>query len=328
MTVEFHNSQNSVWNSIQEAALQSGFIVADVRTFDKRQGTFNQTTTSGAVKADLIISVYKPTTSFERQFKAEAGSIQGAWTFIRQHLEQLPLPAVEKGVIETLTERQAYLLYDRMVAFHLVRGLSVPLSSPVFYQGLAQRFLERDGMYFTSAQAAEYDGRRLKADRVEQLALFVTDESSARQWLRQELAIEPVTYGEIQPRFIQALHQAKYEALPELKIILEQSFIKDNQGYWFVPDPDNAAHLEQLRQNALLREFNEYLNSKGRLKVFRSESVRAGFSNAWRDREYDVIVKIAERLPDSVLQEDQNLLMYYHNASLRLSNLPKQAKLF
>ena len=35
ITVEFHNSLNSVWNSIQQAILQSGFIVADVTNFGK-----------------------------------------------------------------------------------------------------------------------------------------------------------------------------------------------------------------------------------------------------------------------------------------------------
>jgi DNA modification methylase len=35
MTVEFHNSHNAVWNSIQEALQQAGFVVADVRTLDK-----------------------------------------------------------------------------------------------------------------------------------------------------------------------------------------------------------------------------------------------------------------------------------------------------
>ena len=42
MTVEFHNSQNSVWNAIQEALNRAGFIVADVRTIDKKQASFNQ----------------------------------------------------------------------------------------------------------------------------------------------------------------------------------------------------------------------------------------------------------------------------------------------
>lgn len=332
ITVEFHNSLNSVWNAIQEGIMVSGFIVADVRTLDKQQGTYKQVTTKTAVKQDLVISAYKPTVAFERQFQAEAGSIYGAWMFIRQHLEQLPLPAVENGVVETLSERQAYLLYDRMVAFHLVRGLSLPLSSPEFYQGLTQRFLERDGMYFTPAQAAEYDQLRLKAERVEQLALFVTDEKSAVQWLRQaldpSLGGEPQTYQDLQPKFIQQLHQARHEKLPELRQMLEENFLQDEAERWYNPNPDRKADLEALRQRTLLREYKEYLKSKGRLKIFRSEAVRAGFSADWKERNYADIVQIAERLPESVLQEDQGLLMYYHNASLRLSEKPKQERLF
>lgn len=327
ITIEFHNSQNSVWNSIQEAVMRAGFVVADVRTLDKQQGTFKQITSNLAVKQDLIISAYKPTAEFESTFFSEAGSEQGGWDFIRQHLEQLPLPNVKNGALETLQERFPYLLYDRMVAFHIQRGLTIPLSAPEFYQGLSQRFLEREGMVFTAAQAAAYDKLRLQAERVEQLALFVTDESSARQWLRQELEHEPKTYGDLQPKFVQQLHQSKYEDLPELKVILEQAFLQDDKGRWYVPDPERAADLEKLRQNALLREFNEYRKGKGRLKVFRSEAIRAGFSNAWREREYDVIVEIAERMPESVLQEDQQLLMYYHNARLRQSSQPRQENL-
>lgn len=327
MTVEFHNSKNAVWNSIHEAITQSGFVVADVRTLDKKQGNFNQVNAAGAVKQDLIISAYKPTDEFEKRFTSEAGSEQGAWDFIRQHLEQLPLPNIKDGSLEALQERFPYLLYDRMVAFHIQRGLTVPLSAPEFYQGLSQRFLEREGMVFTAAQAAAYDKLRLQAERVEQLALFVTDESSARQWLRQELEKNPQTYGDLQPKFVQQLHQSKYEDLPELKVILEQAFLQDEKGRWYVPDPEHAADLEKLRQNTLLREFNEYRKGKGRLKVFRSEAIRAGFSNAWRERDYDVIVEIAERMPESVLQEDQQLLMYYHNASLRQSSQPRQENL-
>ena len=88
---------------------------------------------------------------------------------------------------EVVAEREAYLLYDRMVAFHIQRGFSVPLGAAEFYAGLRQRFPERDGMHFLSHQAPEHDRHRLRAKKVEQLALFVTDEKSAIQWLRREL---------------------------------------------------------------------------------------------------------------------------------------------
>ncbi|MEZ4711659.1 MAG: hypothetical protein R3A44_30975 [Caldilineaceae bacterium] len=42
ITIEFHNSSNSVWVAIQEALEQAGFVVADVRTLDKKQETYKQ----------------------------------------------------------------------------------------------------------------------------------------------------------------------------------------------------------------------------------------------------------------------------------------------
>ncbi len=332
MTIEFHNSKNSVWTAIQDGSMQAGFVVADVRLLDKQHNTFKQVNNTNAVKQDLVLSVYKPTVEFEKRFLSEAGTAQGAWEFIRQHLEKLPIPMLNDNVIEPVQERLPYLLYDRMVAFHIQRGLNVPLSASEFYQGLSQRFLERESMAFTPAQAAVYDKLRLQAERVAQLALFITDESSARQWIRQEL--DPATghgsqtYGDLQPRFVQQLHKAKFEDLPELKVLLEQSFLQDAEERWYNPDPERKADLEALRQKALLREFNEYRKSKGRLKIFRSEAIRAGFSYAWRERQYDVIIEVAERMPESVLQEDQQLLMYYHNATLRHVAEPKQGQLF
>jgi hypothetical protein len=139
---------------------------------------------------------------------------------------------------------------------------------------------------------------------------------------------QPQTYQDLQPKFIQQLHQARHEKLPELREMLEENFLQDEGERWYNPNPDRKADLEALRQRTLLREYKEYLKGKGRLKIFRSEAVRAGFSVDWKERNYADIVKIAERLPESVLQEDQGLLMYYHNASLRLSDQPKQAKLF
>src|SRR5699024_37895 len=40
MTVEFSNSQASVWNAIQEATQRAGFVIANVSTLDKKQGSF------------------------------------------------------------------------------------------------------------------------------------------------------------------------------------------------------------------------------------------------------------------------------------------------
>jgi hypothetical protein len=283
------------------------------------------------VKQDLVISAYKPTSEFENKFVIEGGTVSGAWSFINQHLEKLSMPSLQGQNIEVQGERMPYLLYDRMVAFHLVRGLTVPLSAAEFYQGLSQKYLMRDGMVFTPLQATQYDQLRMQADRVQQLALFVTDEVSTIQWLHAELNPEmgngPQTYAELQPRFLKQLHQERHEKLPELQEILIQNFIQGKDGHWQVPDPENVAHLEQLRNRDLLREFNEYLTGKGRIKVFRSEAVRAGFIKAWGEHDYETIVQMAERLPEQALQEDPKLKLYYDNALNRAAKQPKQEPL-
>jgi hypothetical protein len=92
-----------------------------------------------------------------------------------------------------------------MVAFHVQRGVTLPLSVAEFYAGLAQRFPERDGMYFLPEQVAEYDRKRMRARDVLQLDLFVRDEASAIQWLRQELTRKPQTFQEIHPQFMREI---------------------------------------------------------------------------------------------------------------------------
>jgi len=69
---------------------------------------------------------------------------------------------------------------------------------------------------------------------------------------------------------------------------------------WFVPDPNKAGDLEKLREKALLKEFDAYKEVKKKLKIFRLEAVRAGFKKAWQERDYAVIVAVADKIPNNV----------------------------
>jgi hypothetical protein len=319
MTVVFHNSKNAVWNAIQEAMLAAGFVVADVRTLDKQQGSYRQITSS-AVKQDLIISAYRPSQELEERFKVTAGTEESAWEFIRSHLRQLPVFVSKDGRAETIAERQDFLLYDRMVAFHVQRGYAVPLSSAEFHAGLRQRFPERDGMYFLMEQSSEYDRQRLDVHEIEQLELFVSDEKSAIQWVRRQLGVRPMKYQDLQPLYMREAQRVweKHEQPLELITILEQGFVKDPDGTWRVPDPNKEADLEQIRNRALLKEFQQYQDSRVKLKVVRTEALRAGFKDCWQRNDYETIVQTAKRVPDAVIQEDPALLMYYDNALMRV----------
>jgi len=345
--VVFHNFKNAVWNAIQEAMVAAGVVVADVRTLDKQQGSYRQVT-STAVKQDLVISAYKPNGGLERRFEITGGTKEGVWEFVRTHLKQLPVFVARGGEAETIAKRQDYFLYDRMVAFHVQRGVTVPLSAAEFYQGLAERYAECDGMWFLPEQVAEYDKKRLSVREVLQLQIAVSDEQSAVEWMRQQLLKKPQTFQELQPQFMDKtragwqkhekplelsfLHyDGKGEVPSQIHSYLSTNFKelrnlpKDDPALrtkskdrWYVPDPKKAEDLEKLRERALLREFEEYRESKQRrIKVFRLEAVRAGFKKAWQERDYPTIIAVAQKIPENVLQEDPKLLMWYDQAVTR-----------
>jgi 16S rRNA G966 N2-methylase RsmD len=143
MTIAFHNSQSAVWNAIQEAVRRAGFVLADVRILDKKLLTYKQSQQRLA-RVDLVLSAYKPADRPSRRRRLKLGTIEAAWRFVRSRLTRLPVP--RNG--EQIAERTDNFLFDRMVAHHLRRGVSIPLSAPEFFAGLQQRFTKRRGMYF------------------------------------------------------------------------------------------------------------------------------------------------------------------------------------
>ena len=316
MTVEFSNHSNDVWLRIQHSLASAGFVVADTRLFDKDQLSYRQVTADNAVKHDLVISAYKPAAVTEESLAVAAGTEDSAWVFTREHLSRVPVTEGSRGRALMVRERQADRVYERMVAYHVARNTLVPMTAAEFYAGLEQRFPVRDGMYFLSDQVETYERFRATFKELAAQVLFIRDESSAVQWLRQLLSGRPRSFADIQPVFMKELQSglASWEELPELREMLEANFVNDARGHWVVPDPKKSEHLDQLRTRALLREFASYGATRGSLKKFRSEAVRAGFKKAWDAREFTTILAVGRRLPTDVFVEDSALLHYFRNA--------------
>ena len=380
ITVEFHNTMASVWNLIQTALSEAGFVVAQVGKLDKGSTTILADIRPGAVVQDLIIAAYKPNGGLEERFAKRGETEEGVWDFTRTHLKNLPVVKARGGQLEFVAERDPRILYDRMVAFYVGHSTPVPLSSAEFQAGLAEKFLERDGMVFLPEQFNEYDKKREQVENIGQLAIFVEDERSAINWLRNFLKKRPSTSQHIQPEFMQQLSASwkKWEARPEMSALLDQNFLcydgtgdvpsqmyaylstqfkelrnlpKDApalkakaKNRWYVPDPKKNVDVETLRNKRLLEEFWSYLPesytppaltaNKGqtlpgltvprpkipkgkKLKELRTEAVRVGFKHCYQQRDYTTILVVAEMIPDSVLNEDEQLQMIYDTAVTR-----------
>ncbi len=355
MTVEFSNTSASVWNIIQSTLQEAGFVVANVAVLDKKQKSFKAVTSPTAVKQDLVISAYKPNGGLEGRFAKVSEQPQGCWEFVRSHLRYLPVVKQAGGELEFIAERDPRIIFDRMVAFYFQHGVDVPMNSAEFQIGLEQNFIGRDGMTFLPEQATEYDRRKLLSKGLGQRSLLVDDERSAIDWLTEFLKGRPSEFSDITPEFMEQLREStwkKGELRPELSALLRMNFLRYDgscdvpsqiHSYlstnfpemrnkeksdpalrakatdrWYVPDPNNAIQIEQMRERDLLRDFDAYLASKERkIKEFRIEALRAGFKKAWQDKRYEVIIGVAAKIPENVIQEDPKLLMWHTNACTR-----------
>jgi predicted RNA methylase len=354
MTVEFSNTKASVWNAIQTALQEAGFVVGNVSVLEKTHKGFKAVTTTTAVKQDLVISSYKPNGGLEERFARLGGTEESVWDFVRTHLAYLPTIKEGSGELEFIVEREPRILFDRMVAWFVRHNTPIPMSSQEFRAGLIQRFVDRDGMIFLPEQVGQYDKKRAEVLRAPQLDLFVSDERSAIDWLSDFLKRRPSTYQELHPEFLSQLGAGwkKHERRPELAPLLEANFLrydgdgevpsqihtylssnhKDLRGLekieprlvgkakdrWYLPDPNKAQDLEKKREKAMLKEFEDYATTAGRkLKEFRLEVLRAGFKDAWGRKDYQTIIKIAQKIPEESLQEDEKLLLWYDQALTR-----------
>ncbi len=318
LTMEFSNTSAAVWNSIQNALQGVGFIVANVSALDKQQGSFKAVTTPTAVKQDLIITCFKPTSELTNLFEKSGDKAANVWDFVEELLEHLPVHIRKDNSTTAVVERSPKILFDRLISYYVQKGYPVPMDAADFQKGLKERFVERDGMYFTAEQAIEYEEKKKDTSEFNNLFILVGSEAEGIEWLKRKLADGPKTYSEIQPDWMQDLVSPKKgDTLPELMQILDENFIKDENGGWSVPDVNNQAQLDAVRNKRLLKEFAVYVEAK-KIKNARLEALRAGFKECYKNKDFATIVSVGDKIPEELLTTDEVLLQYYDIASSRV----------
>ena len=323
INIEFSNTSSAIWNAIQTSLTQAGFVVAQVFSLNKGRGGLMGIIGPVAVNQDLLIACYKPTTEFDNSFKQHQNTDVAIWDFVEEHLHHLPIHLVKKNATTAIIERNPKILFDRLIAFYVQKGLPVPIDAGKFQEGLREHFIERDGMFFNNEQVQVYDKMKSEYPEVIQYSLFVSSEQDGVYWLKNLLKEKALSYQDIQPLWMQALAGVrKGDIIPELATILDENFLKDDNGKWYLPDPENEADLEKLRNKRLVKQFEAYkaeaLKPKGKIKEVRVEALRAGFKQCYQDKDFQTIVRVGDRIPNNLLMEDEVLLQFYDIASSRI----------
>ena len=322
MTVEFSNTSAAFWNSLQYSITNAGFIISAITDLNKERGGLHAMLGPVAVKQDLAITCYKPSASITCKLHLNHGA-ETVWDFITEHLNHLPVHVENGNATTSIVERSPKILFDRLIKYYVQNGLSIPMDAQVFQFGLRERFVERDGMFFTAQQAAEYETKRMTTSEFVPMGIIVSDEANGIEWLRNELRQREQTYSDLHPNWMKALNGVrKGDNIPGLDVLLEENFIQNVDGTWRLPNVNDDVDLEKLRTKALLKEFKIYLEvcrkPRGKLKDVRVEAVRAGFKQCYADKNFADIILVGDRIPQNLLTEDEILLQYYDIASSKI----------
>lgn len=323
MSVEFSNTSAAVWNAIQYSLQHAGFIISAISDLDKTRPGLSGMIGPTAVKQDLLITCYKPSSEFDQKFKQHQNTDVAVWDFLEEHLNHLPIHLIKNNATAAIIERSPKILFDRLIAFYVQNGLPVPIDAGVFQKGLREHFIERDGMFFTNEQVQVYDKKKAENPEFIQLSILVSSEQDGVLWLKNLLSDKSLSYQDIQPLWMQALAGVrKGDIIPELSNILEENFLKDTNGKWYVAKPENEVDLEKLRNKRLLKQFEAYKEEaakpKGKIKEARVEALRVGFKQCYQDKDFKTIVQIGDRIPNNLLMEDEVLLQFYDIAISRV----------
>lgn len=327
LTVEFSNTDSSVWNGIRIALQRAGFILANISVLNKKHGGIKSMSYDTSVKQDLVISCYKPSETFLQKFTIQDNQAN-TWSFIEEQLAHLPMPSYRDGVeFASIIERSPKVLYDRLITFFLMRGLPVPVDAADFQEGLRKRFIEEDGMIFTREQLNEYAAlkqkHKLQPSQISMGLDLIVTESDAIAWLNHQLK-KPQKYQDLQPDFRKAnMASRKGENPIELMTVLEENFIKQDNDTWRIPDLNEAKDREILRNKALLKIWDTYCKDldEGRVRKFkevRLEALKAGFKKCFQDKDFARIKTMGDSIPENILTEDETLLNYYDIACTKV----------
>lgn len=320
ITVEFHNSKASVWNAIQESITKSGFIIAQVAVLDKKQGSFKQVTSAGAVSKDLVINAYKPKTEFKERFLKTAGEGMEV-EFVKQQLNHLP--------IEPNVERTEQMLYSKMLAHYIENGFKIKYNSQNFFELLENNFVELDGYWFDESEVLRYNEWKSKQgnlDKIKELKnsgmiLFINNEKTALQWIYQFLN-EPRSYSDILTSYNMIVDSKSKDEIPELREMLDNNFFTEEGKYRRPYTKDERKQLKKHREKELEKAWEKILerakNEKNKMKTVRKEALEYGFKKCYDEENYQDIILVGKKLHDSILEENSDITEFIEIAEIKL----------
>ncbi|MCX5819860.1 MAG: DNA methyltransferase [Deltaproteobacteria bacterium] len=252
-TVVFSNSDDRVWESIQDAAYQTGFVIYGGKEFDKVQRSFKglkgEKGKEKVISKDVLLNLHKPKTPLVRSRElARIADVEGfILQQIKEYLQYLPPDAQpSERTIEAITRAVQRRVLEQGCS---MQGFSAGFISDVLHKARRKfALMDVEGIWYPANGYLS--------------TLLVRNETSAVLWLTGLLSKKALRLDEIDPLWKQERLRGGYKGLRGLQDLLEDFFIKNPDGSYRVPDDHERHALKGQDEERLLRECERFADGK------------------------------------------------------------------
>ncbi|OQB75413.1 MAG: DNA methylase [Deltaproteobacteria bacterium ADurb.Bin135] len=252
-TVVFSNSDDRVWEAIQDAAHEAGFVIYGGREFDKVQRSFKgikgEKGQEKVISKDVLLNLHKPKVPQVRNSELKRiDDVEGYILHqIKMYFQYLsPEAPISDRTVEAITRAVQRRVLEEGCS---MQGFSAGFVSDVLHKaGMKRSLVEHEGAWYP---ANGWLGE-----------VIVRNEPSAVLWLTGLLSKESRRFDEIDPLWKQAKLKGNYKGARGLEELLDEFFIQIQDGAYRVPDEHERQVLKGQEEERVIRECERYLSGK------------------------------------------------------------------
>ena len=261
-TIEFNNSDGTVFEAIKSAVRRAGFEIVNMLLLDKDQKTFKQLQgaegTQDVVDKDVLFNLYKPAAA-RAEVRAEDNDLeQQLADAVRQHLQTLPERIKAEPAKYNDEHRTTATINSMLMNALIPRGVSVERLNLPFIERVCSRYFRKIGQrWYLRGEAAGGHGGDLVQEEI-----AVKDELTAIAWLRQKLESRPALIGELKPHWMKAtgLLPATVSQALDLENLLLDNFWRDAAtNRWREPTPEERERMNDDRSLRVLHDADRLI---------------------------------------------------------------------
>jgi hypothetical protein len=293
-TVEFNNSDGSVFEAIKVAVRQAGFEIANMLLLDKQQKTFKQLQgaegTQDVMDKDVLFNLYKPAVVRAKVHTADHDLEQQVTDAVRQHLQTLP-ERINADPAKYNDEHRTTATINSMLMNALIpKGVNVDRLNLPFIERVCSRYFRKVGQrWYLRGEAVSNEGT---ASRLIEEEVVIKDAISAIEWIRQHLKIGPALIGELKPLWMRAtglLPPAVSQSLVLEALLLENFWRDTDTNRWREPTDEERERMNDDRSLRVLHDADRFV----------AETLRRAVTDAEQCEWIEVLFKACAAVEDS-----------------------------